>query len=872
MNWFRNQSLRIKLITLIIVISLFVVALMSGARILWDLRQERALLLNQISTLAELLGNRSSAALAFRDDRLAYENLAVLQELPHLVKGCLYFGDGKIASSFNREGSETHCPIYSKLNEGFQNTKAYVSVIHEIYQDERLLGTMYLVSDLSPLESRIHGQLVFSGFAMLASVLLTSLLAGFLQKLISGPVEQVTQVARAIRNGQGQLRAEVSARDEIGELAENFNSMLDTLQDQSTQLEQARADQTSLLRKYRDLFESASDSIFLIDAETLQIIDVNPVASKAYGYERHEMLRMNLQDVIAPSALKDIPDAIELIKSSDGSCIFEDLHINRQGRHFSVEVSVRLVTLDKRQVFLAYVRDITERKLAEEKIRQLSEVVEQSPNSVVITDTRGDIVYVNSAFESTTGYNAAEVIGKNSRLLKSGQMDDTLYDDLWRTISGGHTWQGEILNRRKDGSLFLEEQIIKPLKSMEGDITHFVAIKQDVTERRQTEDALRRAQKMEAVGHLAGGIAHDFNNQLGIVIGYLDFLERYLKTDAKAHEWVITATRATMRCVDLVRQLLVFSRRHSQELRSVDVNHELRDMDKIIERALTPAIEVINRFTDDLPLVQMDPGEFQDCILNLVINARDAMPEGGRLSISTERVDKVGGAAKSASTGAAVRGFVKISIADTGEGMSDAVQEHAFEPFFTTKAIGKGTGLGLAMVYGFVERYAGQIRVDSEIGVGTTFDLYLPAAESAVIDVPVDPSSSVDYVSGGEMVLAVDDEGDLLNLAGEYLTSLGYRCLRARSANEALNILRSGSHVDILFSDVVMPGGMNGFELADQAKREFPDLKILLTSGFTSDTLKEKITDSTIQMLQKPYKKESLARQLRELIDAGERP
>jgi len=517
--------------------------------------------------------------------------------------------------------------------------------------------------------------------------------------------------------------------------------------------------------------------------------------------------------------------------------------------------------------YVAIRTDITKIKKTEETMRIQTTALQVAANGIVITDKNGVIQWVNDAFTQLTGYTHDDVTGKTPRILKSGKHDAAFYQNIWQTITSKHIWHGEIINRRKDGNFYNEEQTISPVYDECGVITHFIAVKQDITERKKIEEALRRSQKMEAIGQLSGGIAHDFNNQLGIILGYLDFLKTLHPDEGKPRQWVQTATKATLRCTDLTRQLLAFSRRQSVKKEVVDINTSLRELETMIARSLTPEIEVQYFLADDLWLTEINAGEFQDVILNLSINARDAMPNGGKLLIETSNT-YLDDHYTELNIGAKAGDHVQLMLSDTGIGMDKETLEHVFEPFFSTKPKDKGTGLGMAMVYGFVKRYHGHIKIYSELDIGTTIRLYLPrsnASEANTVNETIDDQKPP---CGSETILIVDDERDLLHLADDYLTSLGYKTYLAENARQALDLLATHKDIDCLFSDVVMPGGMNGYELAEQAGRENAKLKILLTSGFTSKTIAQNDQIRfTAQMLSKPYLKIDLAQHIRLLLD-----
>ena len=392
---------------------------------------------------------------------------------------------------------------------------------------------------------------------------------------------------------------------------------------------------------------------------------------------------------------------------------------------------------------------------------------------------------------------------------------------------------------------------------------------QDITERVAMEQALRRSQKMEAIGQLSGGIAHDFNNQLGIIIGYLDFLKNHLEGQQKPSRWVETATRATQRCMDLTRQLLSFSRRQGRSEASLNLNDCIDEIKNVIARSVTPEVEVKYFLANPLWTTRADPGELQDAIINLAINARDAMPNGGTLVIETGNIHLDRHYAER-NPGVTPGDYVQLNISDTGTGMDAQTLERACEPFFTTKDEGKGTGLGLAMVYGFAKRCGGFVKLYSEPNAGTSVRLYLPRCQDCeVVHAALDDTAREPLPRGNETVLLVDDEPDLLQLAARYLSELGYQVYTAENARQALALLDDPSlPIDILFSDVVMPGGINGYELAQKAVERRPAIKVLLTSGFTSRTLAHNgLARFNANLLPKPYRKDQLAQRIRRVLD-----
>ncbi len=458
-------------------------------------------------------------------------------------------------------------------------------------------------------------------------------------------------------------------------------------------------------------------------------------------------------------------------------------------------------------------------------------------------------------------------MGKHLSLLNSSQHDDDFYTEMYRAISAGEIWRGEICNRTKDDTDYWLESTIVPFTDADGEPQSYISMSTDITERKQTEEALRRTQKMEAIGELTGGIAHDFNNILGVVLGHLSLLERQLGADEKIAKRLSTINKATQRAIDLTKQLLGFSRKQAEKKVVTDINTEIGNMESLITRSVTPQVEIIHELADDLWKTEIDPGDFQDTLLNLILNARDAMDNRGRVLLKTANVT-LGDLFCASNPGAVIGDYVQLEVSDCGQGIDAELLDRIFEPFFTTKPQGAGTGLGLSMVFGFVQRSEGYIKVKSQKGEGTTFLLYLPRsveAEEPVSIRPVDKNSPLQR--GTETLLVFDDESGLLELATESLQEQGYRVLTASDGRQALEILEQEPDISLLFSDIVMPGGINGYELAEKAAESYPDLKILFTSGYTEKAVTEKDQHRfDAALLRKPYSQDEMVRCVRDAL------
>jgi len=500
--------------------------------------------------------------------------------------------------------------------------------------------------------------------------------------------------------------------------------------------------------------------------------------------------------------------------------------------------------------------------------RRLITAIEQTPESIVITDTSGRILYVNPAFERISGYTAAEALGQNPRILKSGRHDAAFYGELWTRVAAGQVWHGRVTNRKKDGSLFTEDAVIAPVRDDAGTVTNYIAVKRDITYELAVEEQHRQTQKMETIGRLAGGVAHDFNNLLMAIGGHAELALGSIPEGHPARPDLEGIQDAALRGGNLTRQMLAFARRQVIEPKVLNLNDVIAGLSRMLQRLIGENIELGLRPASDLGLTRVDGGQLEQVLLNLVINARDAMPAGGRLTIRTWNAE-FGGVESQPPAALEPGRYVAVSVADTGVGMSDEARAHLFEPFFTTKEQGRGTGLGLATCFGIVQQSRGHILCESQTGQGTTFTVFLPRVEAATATAG-QPASHGDVPRGHESIVLAEDEGPVRRLLARILRGQGYAVLEAGSADEALSrVLRSGTNVDLLVTDVVMPG-MSGQELAARLRVKWPALKILYISGHAAGRILETTRENAaVRLLQKPFTAAELAAKVREALDAG---
>ncbi|MGD9874486.1 MAG: response regulator [Kiritimatiellia bacterium] len=510
--------------------------------------------------------------------------------------------------------------------------------------------------------------------------------------------------------------------------------------------------------------------------------------------------------------------------------------------------------------------DITAQMRAEQGRRHLEMAIEQAAEIFLITDTQGIVQYANPAFETVTGYSRSEILGRTLSALKSYEHDDGFYQKIWAMLAEGIVWSGHITHRKKDGRDYKAEMVISPVRDSGGRIINYVAVSRDVTHEMELEAQFRQAQKMESIGRLAGGVAHDFNNLLTSIIGFAKLVQDELPAGSPAVEDVQEIISAGDRAAALTKKLLAISRKETMQLQAMDLNQVIRGIQNLLQRTLGEDIEITLNLSGMPTVIMADSGMLEQVIMNLAVNSRDAMPRGGKIILSTRPVHLdhsfIG-------TGGHVQGgdFILFSIKDTGTGISPEIQKFMFEPFFTTKPKGKGTGLGLATVYGIVRQLKGHIDIESRVGEGAEIRIYFPASakDSAA---RAAAGETAPARGGTETILLVEDEDPVRVLSGRILRSLGYHVLDAANAEKALQIGRSfGDKIHLVLSDIVMPG-MNGPQMIEELRKIRTDFKTMYCSGFADDrTLEYGLKNQSAVILAKPFTAPQLAACVRQILD-----
>jgi len=620
------------------------------------------------------------------------------------------------------------------------------------------------------------------------------------------------------------------------------------------------------LEERRQIFETSQDLIMIVDTKGT-VVQISPSSEAILGYRPEEIIGRSGADFLHPDHLDSSVDKLRALARGKRPKLADTRFRHKNGREVWLSWLGSYSEQAKRFFFVG--RDMTEARRAQESLRESERlarnIIETALDAFVQVNEDGKIVNLNSQAERIFGWPRDQALGKNAiELIIAETERESLNDGLRRFIRSG---QSQILGRRREimalhrnGKEFRAELSVTALRRREG--TLFNAFFRDLTDKIAAEERIRHVEKMEAVGQLTGGVAHDFNNILTVITGTIEILAEAVAKDPQAAAITKMIDDAAARGAQLTQGLLAFARKQPLQPREVDVNSLIADTAKLLRPTLGAQIQIESVFEDEACVAIVDPNQLTTAILNLALNARDAMPNGGKLILRTGAtfLDKAYADVNDITPGS----YVLIAVSDTGAGIPANVLDRVFDPFFTSKGPGKGTGLGLPMVYGFIKQSAGHIKIHSEEGRGTTIEMYLPRGDiGAASGEDVTPAT----IEGGhETILVVEDDRLVREYVLTQLHSLGYATLQAANAAEALAI--TGKPFDLLFTDIIMPGGMNGRQLADELQKTRPDLKVVFTSGYTEDVIVHHgRLDAGVLLLPKPYRKSDLAGILRKALE-----
>ena len=619
--------------------------------------------------------------------------------------------------------------------------------------------------------------------------------------------------------------------------------------------------------RFRELFAGNRTVELIIDPDDGAIIEANRAAEHFYGYERKTLVSMKISDINTLSEEDVVAEMRRANKEKRNHFIFK--HQLADGDIRTVEVHSGPILWNGKKVLYSIVHDITARKQAEERLRKLSQAVEQAGESVVITDREGIIEYVNPAFTKITGYTPDEAIGKTPRILKSGRQTKAFYEEMWKTITNGQVWQRSIVERRKDGTLYPATMSIAPIFNDANEITHYVGIQQDMTEQEGLENSFRQAQKMEAIGTLVGGIAHDFNNMLAGITGNVYLLKTAvddMPDDEK--EKLDNISALSFKAADMIKQLLTFARKGELEVAPFGLTSFISDVSTFSKSSIPENIHFqIDTCSEEL-VVRGDTTQLQQVLLNLLNNARDAVADVDepRITLKLEKY-QADDEFMAKHPECVSSSFALLTVTDNGCGISDGEREHIFEPFFTTKEVGRGTGLGLSMAYGAIQSQGGLIELESTLGEGSSFYIYLPRIEEKQLTVLKESQSEM-ILGKGELILICDDNADIRETVSDVLDKLGYRVMTAVNGLEAVELYKKHQkEIALIVMDVVMPilGGVKAVERIMQIN---PDVRVIFATGYDRDeTLKSEMPSEEYEILSKPYSVGLLSTSIREQLE-----
>ena len=638
--------------------------------------------------------------------------------------------------------------------------------------------------------------------------------------------------------------------------------------------ERERASRALSEREYffRAITERSSDILSIVDADA-SIRYVSPSFETVLGHKISEMIGTPGLDLVHPD---DLPVAMTVLAELvEGNAEFRSVELrvrDAHGGYRSMDVRVRNMLNDPVIHGLAIDgRDITDRKLAEQALRRSEErfrkVIETSGEGIAIRDAEGYLTFVNTRFAQMIGYTTDELFGRHVREITAPEFQGTVREGFERRRVTGRSESLDLQLLRKDGSRLDAILSASPMYDEHGNFMGSLGMITDITERKRLEQQLRQSQKMEAVGRLAGGVAHDFNNLLTAIRGHVDLLLNEIAADSSLLPDVAEIGKAADRAAALTHQLLAFSRRQMLQPVVLELDSVVRDVETLLSRLISEDISLETELKSAPRRVRADRTQLEQVLMNLVVNARDAMPGGGRIRVVTERAVVDQEFARD-NPGALPGAYVKLTVSDTGAGMDPKTLSHVFEPFFTTKDVGKGTGLGLATVYGIVKQSDGYIRVSSTLGEGTSFEVYLPEVQDPMPE-PKEVERPASESEHGETILVAEDEDAVRALTCRILRKRGYHVLEARDGREAIEVAsKHAGDIRLLVTDVIMPR-LGGRELSENLSELIPAIKVLFMSGYTDDQLLQRgvLQSGSGNFLEKPFTPDALARKVREVLE-----
>jgi PAS domain S-box-containing protein len=610
-------------------------------------------------------------------------------------------------------------------------------------------------------------------------------------------------------------------------------------------------------------WENSADPAYCRDLDG-RVLAVNLSFARKFGKQKDKLAGAKIADFVHPDDVGNLRSVVAEISRPPHTAKSEHRWLTPQGtRWFAWEKTAIRDDAGAIVAIRAVGRDITLQRLAQEQYYRLSRAVEQSPVSIVITDLDGNAQYVNSKYAQVTGRTLEDIIDQRIQVLRDGHPDEASYQKCLATVRAGGEWVGEFSTTRGGKATIWESVKVSCLRSPTGEITNYLCLREDISEQKKLEHDLRQSHKMESLGTLAGGIAHDFNNLLAIINGYAEVCMLGTAEPRLLQKGLREIRSAVQRATGLVRQILTFSRKTEATFGAVELNQLIRDLVAMLAETFPRTVTFSLELMEPLPPLRADQNQLQQIILNLCVNARDAMPSGGTITLATSFH---AGSELHRHDAVPTLNYACLKVTDTGTGMSPEVRARIFEPFFTTKQVNQGTGLGLAVVYGIVVGHQGFIEVDSTPDVGSTFSIYLPLSATAVA--PAAPLASSDFPGGTERLLVVDDEEPLRDLLCRAFVRKGYQVITAANGLEAIDLIGdTQKHFDLVLLDLNMPGA-DGLQVLKVIKACRPQIKVLVLSGHITSESRARFKECGHEdWIQKPYTLDDVGRRMRALLD-----
>lgn len=685
-----------------------------------------------------------------------------------------------------------------------------------------------------------------------------------LHQVVILPLRKIVTTTRAIAAGDYTVRTNLASVTELGEISATLDSLALSCQEQ--------AETQDMRRRLSQLVEDMVDEVIVCDMDTLEIVNTNRATQKNLGYTADELRGMKPWTFVTHHTPESM---LELLKPLlDGSVSHIDCeccHTRKDGSSYPVKARMQFMAHQSPPVLITMAQDMTELQSQIESAQLRERALAAVSEGIIIAVAGMEeriIVYVNQALCDMSGYAAEEILGQTTDFLRKNAMNQPKLVAIKQALENEESVHVELDATRKDGSNYKTEVSISPVFNATGEMTHFIGIHRDITQRLLTDEKLHQAQKIKAIGQLSGGLAHDFNNLLSVIVGNLELL-RVGVDDKGQIARIVGAENAAHMGAHLTRRLLSFASQQRLMPVVTNVNDHIRNAMALLAPTIGETITLDEDLDERLWNTLTDPGEIETAVINLTINARDAMSQGGSITIITANVTLDKKAVAQGRLDLEPGEYVQLKVMDNGPGICKTIQERIFEPFITTKPNGEGGGLGLASVFGFAKQTGGCVELDSTEGEGTTVSVYLPrhVPEVTSVSTVVSESEESCHYFQGSRILVVEDKELVRDLTVQQLKALGFQTLEVENGVDAIELLKSSVEVDIVLTDIVMPGGVSGYDVADWVSRNRPECRLLLTSGFSGPAEWEGEADvAELNILQKPYRLDDLRNALHDVM------